>query len=70
MNPMEARLVDLEIRITHQDATLQQLNDVIISQQKLIDGLSLGIEALKQQIATQAHFNIANFSEETPPPHY
>jgi SlyX protein len=67
---MEARLIDLEIRITHQEATLQQLNDVIISQQKLIDGLALKIEVLQQQITAQAQFNIANSSEETPPPHY
>lgn len=67
---METRLIDMEIRITHQEATLQQLSDVIASQQKLIDGQTLQIEALKQQIAAQAQFNIAHASEETPPPHY
>ena len=32
----DARLIDLEIRLTHQEATLQALNDVIAAQQGLI----------------------------------
>ncbi len=70
MKTMETRLIDLEIRITHQEATLQQLNDVIVSQHKLIDSLNLAIETLRQQIAAKAQLNIVHPSEETPPPHY
>ena len=70
MKSIDARLVDLEIRITHQEATLQQLNDVIVSQQKLIDALTAQIATLKHQLSAQAQFNIAHTSEETPPPHY
>ncbi|MEO5702796.1 MAG: SlyX family protein, partial [Gammaproteobacteria bacterium] len=64
MKTTEARLIDLEIRTTHQDATLQQLNDVIVAQHKLIANLTLQIEALRQQIASQAQFNLAHPSEE------
>src|SRR3569833_1085146 len=32
----DARLTDLEIRITHQESTLQALNDVVAEQQQLI----------------------------------
>ncbi|MEO5572996.1 MAG: SlyX family protein [Gammaproteobacteria bacterium] len=70
MNTPEARLIDLEIRITHQEATLQEFNDIIVAQQKLIDGLTRQIGVLQQHIAAQAQFNIATLSEETPPPHY
>lgn len=70
MKTIDVRLIDMEIRITHQETTLQQLNDVIISQQKGIDGLTMQIAALKQQIAAQAQLNVASTSEETLPPHY
>ncbi|MEO7558184.1 MAG: SlyX family protein [Gammaproteobacteria bacterium] len=70
MKTIETRLVDLEIRLTHQEATLQQLSDAMVAQQKLIDGLTATIVALKQQMAAQAQFNVANAAEETQPPHY
>jgi len=62
--------MDLEIRLTHQEATLQELNDVIVQHQKLIDRLSLEIAALKEQLLAQAQPNIASPAEETRPPHY
>lgn len=67
---MEERIVDLEIRLTHQEAALQALNDVIVRQQKEIDHLLAGIESLKQQVRAQAVFPVAAPSDETPPPHY
>jgi len=70
MTAIETRLVDLEIRLTHQEAALQQLSDALVAQQKLIDGLTAANVALKQQMAAQAQFNIANASEEDRPPHY
>jgi SlyX protein len=66
----DARLVDLEIRLTHQEATLQTLNDVVAEQQGLIDQLRKEVEALKRQLRDMTPDNIAAPWEETPPPHY
>ena len=66
----DARLIDLEIRLTHQEATLQALNDVIADQQRVIDQLRKEVEILKRQIRDMSPANIAAPWEETPPPHY
>lgn len=66
----DARLTDLEIRLTHQEATLQTLNDVIADQQRLIDQLRGEVTALKRQLHDISPSPIAASWEETPPPHY
>lgn len=67
---MKDLITDLEIRLTHHELGLQELNDAVLHQQKLIDNLTTEVEILKQQLRAQAQFNIAQLSEETPPPHY
>ena len=67
---MELRIVDLEMRFMHQESTLQELNDVVISQQKQIDELSREVDLLKKQIKASSPSLIRDPSEETPPPHY
>ena len=64
------RLIDLEIRLTHQEATLQTLNDVMVNQQRLIDQLSKEIESLRRQLHDMSSGAIATPWEEGPPPHY
>jgi SlyX protein len=66
----DTRLVDLEIRLTHQEATLQALNDVVAEQQRLIAQLRKEVETLKRQLRDMTPMNIAAPWEETPPPHY
>jgi len=67
---IEARITDLEMRFMGQEATIQDLNDVIYSQQKEIDKLSSELERLKDQVKAGAASIIRDPSEETPPPHY
>jgi SlyX protein len=66
----DARLIDLEIRLTHQEATLQALNDVTADQQRVIDQLRKEVETLKRQMRDMSPAGIAAPWEETPPPHY
>ncbi len=66
----ETRLAELEIRITHQDATLQALNDVVAEQQQLITQLRKELELMKGRLRELNAPNIAQAWEETPPPHY
>lgn len=67
---MESRLTNLEIRLTHQEAALEQINAVVIRQQSQLDALLRDITQLKRQLHETMPGNIASPSEETPPPHY
>jgi SlyX protein len=67
---MDDRLIELESRIAFQDHTLQELNEVIVRQQREIDALRRELEALRAQLKTLAPALVAGRSEETPPPHY
>src|SRR3569832_2506821 len=65
-----ARLTDLEIRITHQESTLQALNDVVAEQQQLITQLRKELEAMKTRLRELAPSDIAAPLVESPPPHF
>jgi SlyX protein len=63
------RITELEIKATHQEATIADLNEVIFSQQKTIDSLESRLLKMETEIKSLSS-NIKNASEETPPPHY
>lgn len=65
-----AHIVDLETRLTYQELALQELNDVIVRQQKMLDSLGAQLELIRQQMRTQAQFDVLPASQEPPPPHY
>ncbi len=64
----ESRVIDLEIRLTHQEATLEELNTVLVRQQRAMDALALQVVALREQL--RAASMPAPPSDDTPPPHY
>jgi SlyX protein len=49
---------------------LQELNAVVVRQQREIDTLTRELEALKAQLRTLAPELVANRADEAPPPHY
>ncbi|MBX9914369.1 MAG: SlyX family protein [Pseudomonadaceae bacterium] len=66
---VDARINELECRLSFQDDTIQSLNDVVVSQQRQIDRLQLQFAALlKRQDEQQSQFSIDD--QHTPPPHY
>jgi len=67
---MESRLEDLEIRISHQDAALEELTRASLAQQQRIEMLSAQIDYLKSLLKDLTPSAVASRSEETPPPHY
>lgn len=67
---MNERLIDLEIRLTHQEATIDALSDVVARQQKAIERLEAQLAALLEQLRAQAQPSVIPASEEKPPPHY
>ena len=64
MNSVDERLTELEIRLTHQNELLEQLNTVIYAQAKQIDLLEKKLSTLEKQAADPA----APVNEK--PPHY
>ncbi|ACM20695.1 uncharacterized protein SlyX [Geotalea daltonii FRC-32] len=66
----ESRLTDLEIHMMHQENTIQELNDVVMEQQRMIDLLRSEVQTIKEQLqALDPSLNRLP-SEEEPPPHY
>ena len=67
---MESRLTDLEIRFTHQEATLEELTHTVLTQQRAIDDLTRQLSQVHALLRDFSPSPIASASEETPPPHY
>lgn len=66
----EERLIDIEIRLTHQEDHLEQLDKVIVQQQKMIDELQRHVEQLNKKLKSYTDAPIKNPEDEAPPPHY
>ncbi|MCW8909284.1 MAG: SlyX family protein, partial [Gammaproteobacteria bacterium] len=69
-NKVEEKLIDLEIRLTHQENHIEELDKVIYQQQKTIDALSERLTDLERRLKTATENNILSQSDEVPPPHY
>jgi SlyX protein len=67
---MESRLTDLEIHVMHQENTIQELNDVVMEQQRMISLLLKEIQSIKDQLKALDPSINRLLSEEEPPPHY
>ncbi|EHQ53016.1 MULTISPECIES: SlyX family protein [Ectothiorhodospira] len=65
------RMVELEIRMAHQEALCQDLNDVVIRQQQEIDRLQLQVEGLRLRLVELMERQSPGAQlPEPPPPHY
>ena len=60
------RLINIEMKISHQDLIIEELNQVIYQQQQTIDGLSKKLKLIEEQF--RADPNIGPAGEK--PPHY
>ena len=66
---MTDAIVELEIKVAHQDATLNELSDVVAQQQQQIDRLLKEVQRLHDRLEEHVE-SIRTPSEEAPPPHY
>jgi uncharacterized coiled-coil protein SlyX len=67
---LEERIIELEIRYTHQSDTIEQLSSVIRLQERAIEGLRAEIKELRaRQEAATAEAQAVKPPHE-PPPHY
>jgi SlyX protein len=62
---MEKRLVDLEIRYTHLERQLEEMNAVLFAQQRAIDALEKQVVALRGRIG-----DMGDEAFDERPPHY
>lgn len=65
--PAASRLDALEMRVSHQDQMITDLNDVITQQWKTIDRLTRQIDMLRETMQSMAP---QREGPEPPPPHY
>ncbi|MFT5706275.1 MAG: SlyX protein, partial [Oceanospirillaceae bacterium] len=67
---MEDRITELESRVAFQEQLIDQLNDVVAKQDKMLIGLSRVVEMLHQKV-NQSESSEGQFeSVDVPPPHY
>lgn len=67
---LEDKLIDMEIRFAHQQDHIEQLDQVIYTQQQRIDDLSERLENLEKRLKSMTESNILKPEEDSPPPHY
>jgi SlyX protein len=61
------RLEDLEVRLTHHERTIADLNEIITEQWRKIDLLDRHLSQLREEMRNVAP---SGQGEEPPPPHY
>ena len=67
---LERRIIDLEIRLTHQQIMLEEVSDVIARQAETIDNLTHKLRRLQERVAEMAAGWQASHQDDKPPPHY
>ena len=66
----EQRLTNLEIRYTHQEDFLHELNDIVVKQQKIIERLEKEIIDLKRSLNSEGGVSATRTLRDDIPPHY
>ncbi len=70
MNELEDKIIEIETKLAFAEESIEQLNDVIVSQQKVLDKLTRQIQLLDKKIDEEAqNWQQTNPTDETPP-HY
>ena len=65
---MEERVIELEKKVSFQDNIIEELNQVVIEQQRRIDQLQRELQHLKEFITSGDL--VRKPEDEEPPPHY
>ena len=67
---LEDKIIDLEIRLTHQEEHIHSLDKIIYEQDKLLTALLEKVKQMDEKLKSTSENNILSSDEETPPPHY
>jgi len=66
---MEDRIVNLETKSAYQEHLIQELNEVIITQQNQIDALTKSLNQIRDYMQNNTGQQ-SSPEQEAPPPHY
>ncbi|MGV3002181.1 SlyX family protein [Vibrio sp.] len=69
-NELKQRIDDLECQVAFQEQTIHELNDALSQQQLLITRMQDQMKFVVGKVKNLDASNLADVSEETPPPHY
>lgn len=67
---MNDKIIDLEIRLTHQEDHILSLDKMIYEQDKLLSRLVTKVIEMNDKLKSTGENNILSSEEEAPPPHY
>ncbi|MGD8113046.1 SlyX family protein [Vibrio sp. TRT 21S02] len=67
---LEERINDLECQLAFQEQTIDSLNEALSQQQLLISKMQDQMKYVVGKVKNMDTSNLADPSEETPPPHY
>jgi SlyX protein len=70
MNSVKDEIVELQMKISFQDGLMEELNQVIIDQQKQISRIELALETMKVQVNTIQSGSHESGPQHELPPHY
>lgn len=67
---MQNKIEDLECKLAFQEQAIDELNDALSQQQILITKMQQQMTYVAKKVKNIDTSNLADASEETPPPHY
>ncbi|MBD1557358.1 SlyX protein [Vibrio sp. S9_S30] len=67
---LQTRIENLECQLAFQEQTIDELNDALSQQQLLITKMQDQMKYVVGKMKNMDSSNLADASEETPPPHY
>ncbi|CCN50309.1 Protein slyX [Vibrio nigripulchritudo MADA3029] len=67
---LQQRIEDLECQLAFQEQTIEELNEALSQQQLLISKMQDQMKYVVGKVKNMDASNMADASEETPPPHY
>ena len=70
LDELKETLIDLQIRLTHQEDHIHSLDKIIYQQDQQISALADKVKQLENKLKSAGEANILNAEEESPPPHY
>lgn len=70
MSETQSLIIELQTKLSFQDELLEELNQVVTSQQQQIMRLETAFDALKLQVKTLQTDHNQTDTTEPPPPHY
>lgn len=70
LDELKETLIDLQIRLTHQEDHIHSLDKILYQQDQLITALTDKVKQLDNKLKSTDEANILSAEDESPPPHY